>query len=502
MIRKTSKILIFTCSTVLLILLAAAGFTQTRLFKESLRSTLYKILDSNLNASVYIGDIKGNLITGFSLDTVAIYVSNAPFVEASNVVVRYDPLPLWSKRVSVASLEIDRPSVTLVRFSDGTWNVDRLAKKKSEPDSVSSPWHIALKSFRIADGRFRLIDSTARGHRDLPDSVAKETIDFSDLDIQKINVELAVTISNLEQSASIKNISFTSPREGFTLLGLSGSVTHSATASEVKNLVIVTPLSRIELSANVKSVDVFKIKDLSLLQFVPVQCSLNSSTVDAKDVQRFLPSLNFLRGSIYVDCGLEGEFGNIKVKRLETRFNHSKIELRGSVTNLHRPIDLTLNIESKGTVIQPSDVPALLPFFHIPDFGSAGPLAFDFQYVGKPLDFQTVAHVSMSAGDVTVSGGLNLTRPVMAYQVKFSGKDVHLEKFFANPSLQSDLSFSGSIEGEGTSITELNSKAAFTLDSSSFSDDSIVFIQRHILALRSCDDIPRRSLRLRLLLFS
>ncbi len=482
MVRKTSKILIFTCSTVLLILLAAAGFTQTRLFKESLRSTLYKVLDANLNASVYIGDIRGNLITGFSVDTLAIYVNHAPFVEASDVVVRYDPIALWNKRLSVVGLEIDRPAVTLIRFSDGTWNTDRLAKKKSESDSTPSSWLIALKSFRIVDGRFRLIDSTARRQRDLPDSVARETIDFSNLDIQKINLELTATISGQEQSASIKNLSLIFRREGFTLLGLSGSVTHSASSSEVKNLVITTPLSHIEISAKVNAVDVFKIKDLSLLQFVPLQCSLISSTVDAKDVQRFLPSLDFLRGSVYVDCGLEGEFGNIKVKRLETRFNHSKIELKGSVINLHRPKDLTLNVESKGTVIQPSDVPALLPFFHIPDFGAAGPLAFDFQYVGKPLDFQTVAHVSMAAGDVTVSGGLNLTHPAMGYHVQFSGRDVRLEKFFGDASLQSRLNFSGSIEGEGTSIEELNSKAEFSFDSSSFSGNSISRIHGTIAA--------------------
>jgi uncharacterized protein involved in outer membrane biogenesis len=216
MLRKTSKILIYTCSTVLVILLAAVGFTQTGLFKQTLRSTLYKLAGSNLNASVFIGDIKGNLITGFSVDTVAMYVNNAPFVEAGNVVVRYDPLLLWSKRLAIARLDIDQPSITLIRFSDGTWNVDRLAKKESEPDSVPSPWLIALKNLRITDGRFRLIDSTARTYREFPDSVAKETIDFSNLDIQKINVELSATISGQEQSASIKNISFVSRREGFT----------------------------------------------------------------------------------------------------------------------------------------------------------------------------------------------------------------------------------------------------------------------------------------------
>ena len=126
MTPKTSKILMYVSISVLAAVIAAAGFTQTTLFRKTLRATLYKLVESNLNASVYFGEIRGNIFTGFSVDTVAMYVNNASFVEARNVVVSYDPLPLWYKRVSVASLEIENPSISLIRFADGTWNVDRL----------------------------------------------------------------------------------------------------------------------------------------------------------------------------------------------------------------------------------------------------------------------------------------------------------------------------------------------------------------------------------------
>ena len=470
MIRKTSKILVYVCVTALFVLFVAAGFTQTALFKQTLRSTMYKMVDANLNASVFIGEIKGNLVTGISIDTIAIYVNNASFLEASNAVVRYDPFPLWNKHISLGSVEIDNPSVSLIRFADGTWNVDRLSKKKSEPDSLPSPWVVTVKSLRISNGHFRLIDSTSQSDRDLPDSIARRTFNFSNLDVEKLNVELSAEISDREQSATIKNISFVSSREGFTLTHFAGSLHHTATASDVKNLLIVTPRSRIEVSAKIATVDALKIKDIGALRFAPVECSLSPSIVAAEDLQRFLPSLGFLRGSVQLECSTEGEFGNIKVKKLHAGFNHSIIHLEGSVTNLYRPTDLTLNIESKGTSIQPSDVPQLLPFFHIPDFGNAGLLGLEFHYTGKPLDFTVTANASMSAGNISVNGGLDLTGKIMKYKASFGGQEVNLAKFFSDPSLRSHLDFTGTIEGEGTSIEELNSKATIVVDSSSFNE--------------------------------
>src|SRR5208283_5101651 len=100
------KTLTYVCLSVLVVLFASMGFTQTTLFRQTLRSTIYKMVDGNLNASVFIGEIKGNLFTGISIDTIAIYVNNAPFLEASKTVVRYDPLPLWNKHIALGSVEI------------------------------------------------------------------------------------------------------------------------------------------------------------------------------------------------------------------------------------------------------------------------------------------------------------------------------------------------------------------------------------------------------------
>ena len=66
-------------------------YTQTATFHENLRSTVYKLVGNNLNAKLYIGEINGSILRGFTIDTVIMYFDNQPFVEAGQVAIRYHP---------------------------------------------------------------------------------------------------------------------------------------------------------------------------------------------------------------------------------------------------------------------------------------------------------------------------------------------------------------------------------------------------------------------------
>lgn len=467
MIPRSSRLVLTIVLGVLALLLAAAGLTQTSLFKQTLRSTLYKLVESNLNASVYIGEIRGNLLTGFSVDTLAMYVNNASFVEAGNVSLRYKLLPLWSKHISIESAEIDRPSVSLIRFSDGVWNIARLAKKKPERDTLPSPWLVTVNTLRITNATFRLIDSTLQSVAARSDTLSRSAFNYSDLDLQKVNIDLKGSMSADEQNVSVKSLSFASPREGFSLSKFRARIRHTQSESEIKDLLIVTPRSHVELSLNLGSINAFKIKDLTELQHATLECAVGPSAVAADELRRFLPSLSFLRGVVHLEGNLGGEFGLIRVNNLQAAFSRSTINLSGTVSNLHRPEELTLNIESKGSVIHPSDVPKLMPLFHMPDYGNAGNLVLDLHYAGKPLDFRATGRISSSAGNVFVDGRMDLSGDVMRYRATIDGRGLNLQRIFSNPALRSHLNFSGTVEGRGFSLGELNSTMSLHVDSSS-----------------------------------
>jgi TamB, inner membrane protein subunit of TAM complex len=477
MIRKTLKILLYISLSVLGLLIAVAVFSQTGLFKSTLRSTLYSLADDNLNASIYIGQIHGNLVTGLTIDTVVMYVHNSPFVRASNVAIKYDPLPLWRKHIAIIGLNISKPSVTLIRFPDGSLNVDYIAKEKSKEDTTPSPWVVTVKNLHITDGRFRFIDSTAIDPADPPDSAVPKRIHFSDIALKDLSIDLSASLSGKDQVVSIQNISFVSPREDFTLNKLALEFHHTKTMSEVRNLLLITPQSHIELSGRLSGGDIFAIKDLASLKTALVQLNLTSTTVASEDLQRFLPSLDFLRGSVYVELVAGGEFGDVKVSKLFVSTKRTEINLEGSVANLHDPEELALNIESKGSIIHPPDAPELMPYFHIPNYSHVGELKLNFHYIGKPLDFHVVATAVTDAGTIKVDGGLNLTHPVMQYSGKVAGEGVNLDKFFSSSSLRSNLNFNGAIDGEGTNLDELHSTVNMEVDSSVFNGVGISHAQ-------------------------
>ncbi len=471
MVKKISKIFIYVAIAIVLTVLIVFGLTQTSLFRNSLRSTLYTVLEKNLNASMYLGEIHGNLFSGFTLDTVALYVDNARFVEAGNIKVKYDPLSLWRKHINVISLSIDQPSVQLIRYKSGEWNIDRLSKSTTPPDSLPTPWTLAVKNLKITNANFRLIDSTQTKDA-RPDSIQALSVDYSNLDVQHLSIELAGALSSREQTISIANISFDLPREKFSLKKLSAELFHSSISTEIRNLQLATPLSHIECNARLQDVDVFTISslirrgELKQLQNAPVDLEVTSTTIASKDLITFLPSLYFLRGSVFCEATVNGTLGNLAIEHLDASFNHSTLHLSGNVTRLHTPHELTLDVRSEKSIIQPMDVVALLPYFSIPKYKDLGETEWNFHYVGKPLDFQATAEVQTQYGILSVDGGLDLTGDVMKYKGTVSGSRLNLEPIFLSHAWHSRINFVSTIEGEGVSVNELQSHCTVRVDSS------------------------------------
>jgi hypothetical protein len=465
-LRTLAKILLYAAVSLLAFLFCAAVFTQTQTFKDTLRASLYKIVENSLNASVYIGDIHGNVVTGFQIDTVALYVNNAPFVESGSITIHYDPLPLWDKKVNIVSLDLDNPTITLVKFSDSTWNVNRLARKKSEPDSLPSKWMVLAKHLGLHNAHFRLIDSVALLARTPADTISTRRFDYSNLDLRSLNLDVSGSYSERSQVLTVHNISFESPREHFTLERFSAEITHTPVLAVVSSLLLQTPASHIELSASSQGIDVFSIGSLRELEHIPVEARITSSTVASRDIQTFLPALNFLEGTVYLDAHAKGKFSSIDVSKLDCSFNRSVLHLKGRVSNLHRPADLFIDAESQKSVITPGDVPALMPYFSIPDYSEAGQCVLDCSYHGRPLDFRAAGTLQTEQGTLGVDGRLNLTGERMAYSGTVTGHRLNLKVITGVADLRSQLNFSARIEGEGSSIEELRTRVDLTADSS------------------------------------
>lgn len=468
MTKRVSKIALYTILSVLLTAGGLALFTQTPMFRETLRSTLYTFLEAEVNADIYIGEINGNLITGLTVDTVMMYVDGAPFVEAGTLSIKYDLLDLLNDRISVDTLTIENPSVHLIRWKNGEWNVNRLAKTPPSGDTTESPLIVTAGKLRIVNAQFTLIDSTGLYDSVLTDRNGRRSVNYNDLQLERVNIEMSGRYSAAELSVRLNHVSFIAARERFALLKLTADVMRTKDSSAVRNLSITTPSSTADLTARISGVDVFDVSSVEQLRTAEVTLTVSPSTILASDVQAFLPSLDFLKGSVTLSGEMEGNFENLSVRSLNAAFGSSTVSLSGTISNIHKPEELRLNVVSDRSTVEPGDLPELMPYFQIPDYTNLGPLTIDLQFVGKPLDFLAIAKVRSSAGTVSVDGQMIITEENIHYKGILAGDDVKLEKVFASDDFISRLNTKIFIEGSGTSLATLNTEARIDIDSSMF----------------------------------
>ncbi len=467
MTSRASNILKYSLLAVVLMIAGAAVFSQTQMFRNTLRSTLYTFLEKEINADIYIGEITGNLVNGFSIDTVMMYIDGAPFVESGRLSVRYDLFDLLNNRITVDSLTLVNPSIHLIRRKDGEWNVSRLSKSTSPKDSSVSALVVTAGRIQIMNGTFHLTDSTGDVNGlSLPDTGLR-SINYANMEFSALEIDLKGMYSEQSMLVELDQLSCVSAGERFVLNRLSGVFRHTKERSSLTDLNIYTPATRLTASVAVERTDAFSISSLSDLRRAHVMISVKPSEVQMSDLQYFLPTLTFLKGSVRINGEIEGNTENLTVRRLNASFGTSTVALNGSITKIHEPDEMRLNIVSTQSVVNPSDLPVLMPYYGIPDYASLGPVTIDFQFVGKPLDFLAISKIKSAAGTVTVDGEMVFTEENVHYKGLLAGSDVNLEKIFATNELRSRLNARIFIEGDGFSIDNMKAEATIQIDSSS-----------------------------------
>ena len=74
-----------------------------------------------------LGEIKGNLLTGFSVDSVWIDLEDKRIFSAQNISMKYDLFSFVFKNISISSFNNTKP--ILLAEQNEEWNLSRLIKK-------------------------------------------------------------------------------------------------------------------------------------------------------------------------------------------------------------------------------------------------------------------------------------------------------------------------------------------------------------------------------------
>jgi len=119
---------------------ALYGFTQTATFRTYLRTQILDLLTTEIRGNLVFGEITGNLLTGFSIDSLRVQLDGQMVLQADRLEARYNPLVLLFDVPRFRRTTLVRPQIHLWRSSTGAWNIQGLLPE-SPADTAALKWY-------------------------------------------------------------------------------------------------------------------------------------------------------------------------------------------------------------------------------------------------------------------------------------------------------------------------------------------------------------------------
>lgn len=475
--KRVAVILLRTVLALVTLLLLLAAFSQTQFFRDRLRSIALANLQDVLNAEIYLGGLHGNLFAGFVLDSLRVAVDGQPVVSTGSVEFRYNLFALPGRTLSLGSVTLVRPTVRLLCTRGGEWNFERMVRgivpdtAAGARDTIRLPWKIDIQGVEIRDGVVLLVDSSG-GHTG---SASGGSVDYRNFTLRGVQLAMAGQFNTGEKGVEIRRLSFEMDTPSFRLRSLTGRARLTRSEAEVTDLHIVTGRSDVTVNATLGGIDLLGGISLAGLRRCPLSASMRLDGLDFQELRALIPWVDFLDGGVSGAIDVSGEFGRLDVTRLYLRHGKTALSLRGTVSNLHQPRDLDLNVRMDENTIDAADVGKLLPGLNLPDVSGIGVARVSARFKGTPLDFATALQVEAGEARLQVPEvALKIGGPRrLAYRGQASFRNLDLAAITGRPSLRSRLTGSVSARGEGVTLQRVAGSFEVRLDSSSFRDEPI-----------------------------
>ncbi|MBI1802980.1 MAG: translocation/assembly module TamB domain-containing protein [Ignavibacteriae bacterium] len=458
------KIIAYVGVIVVVLLVLLTLFTQTQFFKDRLRILLVSTLTDRINGTLHIGTIRGNFFNEISVDSLGISYNDQPVITSGKVTLQYELFPLLENKLKVRYFIIEQPKIYLIRSASGDWNFEKVMKSSGDTNKGEFKWTGRVDDLELKNGMITVIDSASllspEHSLGLPSS-----IEYHRFTAKDINIQLNGTFKKNDVSARVIHASCYADQPQFELTHFKGDFAANEHGLAASNMVVQTGRSYLEMDAKLRGANIFRDVELASLREDSLQLQLKASSLDFGELKIFIPQVDFLEGSAFVDLHAAGVFGDVDIQSFHLKTYQSTLNLSGTVRNLHRPEHLFLNIFVGESQIHPGNLARLLPPFDIPTFDSAGQSLLYAQFTGEPLNFTAKTILRGRFGELDANGEMNLTRTLPRYNLNFSTKDLNISRIFAH-ALSTSLSVHGNVKGEGFSLDSLNAFLSVQSDSS------------------------------------
>jgi translocation and assembly module TamB len=308
--RKFIKFLLISIAGLILLLVCFAAFTQTRLFKDWLRDQIVQEAGKQLNGTLEIDRIDGNLISHFEISRLIVRDRQDTVLFLPRLEIQLLPGRLLDREIVLQVVALDSPRVTLRQKPDSLWNISTLVKE-TEPDKEDSEpfsWRVALENMSVTAAGIHilpLVKTPGLPHRMTGLSA-------------KLSLSYRSDLLTLDQ----KNLHFNAKQPDFHLTGLAFSSTYRDSTFSVQNLNLRLHETRLDANCQLR----LAAKPEYRFQFKANPLSLN-------EMRQIFPDLP-LSGKPTVEC--EGIYrGDSLQFTINLNENGQALQVGGWVRDLH-----------------------------------------------------------------------------------------------------------------------------------------------------------------------
>jgi hypothetical protein len=463
----------FSALALVLVLVGGGyGFAQTDAGKAFIKSKIQALFAQNFNGRIDFESLSISLPNKLLLNGFKVYVGKdrLPSVAAASIGVEVLPDVIYDgllngflDRVHVRKIEIVEPTLRLIEDDAGDFTLLQLLK----PDSTAKPDTSIERLPRIILDEVAILNGDVLWKRLVKSATTNASAQFSEQRVAKLNIRLKVEIAEKLVAGVLQEFNFELQPVDFTLQNVSGYFRITDQQIELLSFQAATSESDVSCTAQISGVNVFDSVSVDALKNALIAVHLRSEKLSLQEFKRFAPSIPLPSGNYSFTLDAKGTSESLTIKPSFIQTPASRLNIEGTVENLADIEKLRVDVSTKNSFLSTDELPKLFPKMDLPDVSRFGKVVLNGRFRGSMRKIRTEFSLSTRAGDgvADMDIGFGKNAPLV-YNGRVTIRNLNLAAALGDSSRKTNINFTGTVEGRGTTITDADAHFTGRLEKS------------------------------------
>jgi hypothetical protein len=439
------------------------GLTRTEVGRNQVREQVETQFNQQFQGSLSIDSLSGTLITNILATGVKLRDPSGRLVGTVETV---RATPRWANlltaELSVQSLSLVRPTLSLRRDSAGTWNVAEALRPTAPSGPPTRSLDLSFADIEVQRGR---IETARTGTA--PNAVQRGWLfDYTKTTVTDLSFNAVARQSGSNSFLDVDNATFALPGENLRASFFEGQVQKTAEGLSISELDLSLDTTRVRGRASFQTAG-------REGQPSRVSLDLERSRVDLDEVRRIMPRLPFAN-VVTVQGGLEGTSEELVANDVTVTHDASFLTLDGRL----RPHSEAVQFDARLTEsrLYPDDVQSVWPRAPLAPSIDEGPFRMTVSVEGSttppgsaPRSFDLASRLAIQSPYGGVQGSIDVARSrtsPLSYDASLTADSLNVGPFGGESVPETQLTGRIDGTGSGSELGTLQGSAELSLSAS------------------------------------